>query len=889
MEALSTSNEQDTVMSDLNQTTNRSHELPASDTSDKAARPAFCKLENDLGAPASAAAPIDLAGIASRYKIERAKAMDWAVNDMKFLVYDDTDSKLHGYDSDDEDGMLAFAQESSLNHEDDVEELPIASSSHQQHTQGKTCRVCSVYPEFPHAWKARKFRLVKPTLDHSEKEGHAVDLCQHYVAVSYCWPPRDEKPAPRQYQVRDLDNTVRSNRALDDVLDRAVDFANTSGLRMIWIDQECLPQPSDDSPKADWDEQGLGIQSMDIVYNRAKVTAGLLDVHIDTQAQLNAVEALMYFERERVRSMVDHEFCYHILDILYRTSLDRWYTRAWVVQESLCAGSKFVLTFRRGTGLSFPFKFRAGYQAESESRPYHSLDDNPQGLSSNIVCVPLESFWDMIDAMNSLLGRDFVSLGTQLVRYGGTQSYAMPDARVAIQAADSLHPRFIKGNTAQHIIMIYCRGHYGKRPTINAAAAITLLKRRQCYHDTDRLAIVANMCDYDFRLDTRAVGRSCTSLSQAMLALALNNGDTSLLVPETYKPLDEISVNLAQSEHSNGSVLFAEFPVRAAGIDHCSARNFMNFRLQSSRPGYATPAGVQLPAYIWSVDCYADFTPIRSRWAKQWESIKCWSISATRLKGESPGQFRARQQAIAKRFSEPGVDNLARLEFEVSGCIPKDSVIWRGIDNTDVQVRRFINARRVMGHNEMRNIVTRVLFDILRYAPSSLESAQHGRALADAMWHSIRTDQALGSKNELPDHVDEAFFLHNDILQRPSATLQLEEERDGGSFAQLWFVDRIMENGGLWCGHYTKSWKAMSKSTDQPSNTEPSVTEPHFGASTLVRSPEQGKGKAPAPSGPDMSKKSIVNRQISYQLLARLVISSYTLTPRESSTAKLKQ
>lgn len=81
------------------------------------------------------------------------------------------------------------------------------------------------------------------------------------------------------------------------------------------------------------------------------VMAGLLDVNIDTQAQLNAIEALMYFDRERVQSLVDHEFCYHVLNLLYRTSLDRWYTRAWVVQESLCAGSKLVLTFRRSTGL----------------------------------------------------------------------------------------------------------------------------------------------------------------------------------------------------------------------------------------------------------------------------------------------------------------------------------------------------------------------------------------------------------------------------------------------------------------------------------------------------------------------------------------------------------
>jgi NADPH-dependent ferric siderophore reductase len=61
----------------------------------------------------------------------------------------------------------------------------------------------------------------------------SIDICIHHVAVSYVWPPRDETPIPRSYTVRDLDEPVRASRALDDVLDRAVDFANSCGLRMI--------------------------------------------------------------------------------------------------------------------------------------------------------------------------------------------------------------------------------------------------------------------------------------------------------------------------------------------------------------------------------------------------------------------------------------------------------------------------------------------------------------------------------------------------------------------------------------------------------------------------------------------------------------------------------
>lgn len=292
------------------------------------------KLENDLLDLTPNSSSVDFAQIAeiSRYKFERAKAWHWAMDDMKFLVYDDTDIKINGYDSDDEDGKTAYAQWLSCEHEEDVKVLPESSSSNKADVESP-CRVCPSYPEFPHSWKPQKFRLVNPTIDHSE-DGHPVDLCQHYIAVSYCWPPRDEAPAPRSYQVRDLNGQIRQSRALDDVLDRAVDVANTCGLRMIWIDQECLPQPTKESPQVNQYEQELGIQAMDIVYNRAIVTAGILDVIIDTQAQLDALEALMFFDKARVQTLIDHEFCYLILDILYNASLDRWYTRAWVVQES---------------------------------------------------------------------------------------------------------------------------------------------------------------------------------------------------------------------------------------------------------------------------------------------------------------------------------------------------------------------------------------------------------------------------------------------------------------------------------------------------------------------------------------------------------------------------
>lgn len=222
----------------------------------------------------------------------------------------------------------------------------------------------------------------------------------------------------------------------------------------------------------------------------------------------------------------------------------------------------------------------------------------------------------------------------------------------------------------------------------------------------------------------------------------------------------------------------------------------MNFELQSVELGHVTSAGLQFPAYIWSVDAYADFTPIQKSWADTWNSLKCLRMIVDRVKDDTSAQFHVRQAVITHRFSEPGMSELARLENQVAGHIPNDSVIWKGISNTNVTVLGYVDSKRVMGHPAMRDIVTRVLLDALRHSSVSLQDTGHAQGLANAMWHSIRIDQAPDSDAELPDDVNEAFFYQKDILAQPFATFQFEENFDG-TFAQLWFIEHIMKDGGL--------------------------------------------------------------------------------------------
>src|SRR2546423_5680856 len=63
-------------------------------------------------------------------------------------------------------------------------------------------------------------------------------------------------------------------------------FAALPGYSLIWIDKECIMQ---DDPQ----DKELGIQSMDLVYERAPLCVALLDYTIETQEQLNLLAIAM--------------------------------------------------------------------------------------------------------------------------------------------------------------------------------------------------------------------------------------------------------------------------------------------------------------------------------------------------------------------------------------------------------------------------------------------------------------------------------------------------------------------------------------------------------------------------------------------------------------------
>ncbi|KXH37677.1 hypothetical protein CNYM01_12187 [Colletotrichum nymphaeae SA-01] len=645
------------------------------------------------------------------------------------------------------------------------------------------CRICSKLPTFPHDEKTRNFRLFKPVDEFphlvTQRPGN-VDVCVHYVAVSYCWPEetKDEDgntvPPITESKVRDLNGRPRPARALDDVLDRAVDFAKTFGLRMIWIDQECLPQPKEDGSEVDKAYQRLGVQALDIVYPRAIVTAGL-HASIITQAQMSAIDFLTDHDAEELRYMSLHPQLFEeALGFLHMVQSDEWYTRAWVIQEAVSAGNGMVLVFRRGPDVVNTPTYRT--DRKKRSTPRHTLDTERRVLQSEIICIPVDLFRALVQTCKSLLEQRFQVLGQALVR-ARTNNNTIP----ILSIAESLHPKI---TARQHETGIHMYGGtiYGGRQKVNAATALTLLKSRHCRDVQDRLTILANMCSYEIRLDTDRVVKECDSLRLGILAIALLNGDTSILVPEVYEDHGEEIGDPGPSVDRRVGSLLSPFDTNFRGISSYAVQDGKLFNPALYKHSFDSERkALHLCAYLWTVDDILDLSTLKYQYADVWHMMKCLQVTVERQKEESFDEFYGRKCLITHHFSKKYVMGQAKLEIIHHGAMAIDSSIWKGLDARGVKVETYLDAYRVEAEPEMQRLVAEIFFAILRYL------------------HGLSTIQSLGIANSGNRSARMPSTKGSRTCQ--TRTLQLDKDRRGGYF-QAWIVDRIMQEGFLLVGRY---------------------------------------------------------------------------------------
>ncbi|KAL8391578.1 hypothetical protein RB595_010267 [Gaeumannomyces hyphopodioides] len=702
-----------------------------------------------------------------------------------------------------------------------------------------TCKICTRVPEFPSDKKTRTFRLFSPSVECPEivENPDYDNICGHFVAISHCWPlpapdgcGEDQKP--KTCRVREIDGTKRTARALDDVLDRAVDFANMVGFRMIWIDHECLPQPTEESPQEDKEYQRIGVQAMDMVYQRALVTASFHGGLVVSQQQVDAIHTILHSSDYGLITEIynppspgqPNEFrlaVAHAIEFLQAVAGDPSYTRAWVAQEAVSAGNQRFLVFRRAPAVVGRTRFRGLDGIYHKGRPRHSLDDREPKLPFEVIGIALHEFNLLLQKLKLCyrsFGRPW-AMDLRLLHH---------NALSTIQAAEALHPNLALKDSGWLEPRISLPTLYGDdRKALSAATALTLLSTRECRDTQDRIPILANMCRYEHRIETADAVANCRSLRVAILSLALLNSDLSLLVPEMYTCREETISDdgstlpgcICNVLYDGG--LFSPFDRHPGNIRDPYPQSFDRFRPTTYRELHGAglvKGGLRMAAYLWTVNKKLDLGFLRDQHCDTWNSLKAIQVDC---KGSSNARIYQMEQQFKPSMD---VESERRIRAEVmrleDGILPKDSALWGDLPPGDENFRLVFDTDMIEETSSMQQTVAEVIFDILGKISRFPDPLAAG--LADSIWQSLRAGAVPGGQTDLPDVVCDELFAHPDVMADPFKTLKLDKDmgNPGGGYHQTWFVERIMQQGALWVWRYNRPAVNEAAQQETPADTD---------------------------------------------------------------------
>lgn len=310
-----------------------------------------------------------------------------------------------------------------------------------------------------------------------------------YIAVSYCWDRKHvdwftERDSPSIHIMTENSN-IQSSSTPPDVLHRAIAFALNHHLNAIWIDQECILQ-EDAQDKED------GIQAMDFVYQESSHPVAIAEFSFRTQEEVDVFASIA----DPDEYPFDPSKIGELHNLLADLSTDAWFSRAWTLQEAVSAGVSMILL------LSCP------------------LDIDTPSCFGEIPGEIEISIWDFQEAMVN--ARNLIEQGLAADLW--------PDSNIAVQASNFAD---VLWNYIPTIIPATIPNSRERdsshRQECNAAEAISFLHDRKNRFLRDRLIILANLCNYEQRIDPAVFESLQCGFSICALTLSILNGDMSLL------------------------------------------------------------------------------------------------------------------------------------------------------------------------------------------------------------------------------------------------------------------------------------------------------------------------------------------------------------------------
>ncbi|GIZ45763.1 hypothetical protein CKM354_000891600 [Cercospora kikuchii] len=318
---------------------------------------------------------------------------------------------------------------------------------------------------------------------HNDRQLHLTTTsetpdCCHYIAVSYCWTSTGQAPYTGQpFTLQTSNNPPRPPSCTFSLLDRVIQFASWKQVSLIWIDQECIDQ-------SDPQDKNVGIQSMDFVYQQASYCLAVLEATITEQRHLTALSELL----ENNVEMDDLEMIQDVCEALRIVMSDQWFERAWCLQESVSGNRQMTLSVRCSEDLEVPDLLGSAVTGcfEMELSELHHTIVSSLGLHLDQVSESLDP--------------------ATLERY----------RQVINDWYENMAPDVSDDFDIE------------ARTVCNASQALNYLSRRQNSVVADRLAILANLCRYEIRLNIQAVDVLGFGFSICAYILAIMNGDFSI-------------------------------------------------------------------------------------------------------------------------------------------------------------------------------------------------------------------------------------------------------------------------------------------------------------------------------------------------------------------------
>lgn len=420
-----------------------------------------------------------------------------------------------------------------------------------------------------------------------------------YIAVSYCWERSNLEwftdLSKEPIEILEAGISKRPSTVPPDVLHRSVAYAKHRDINAIWIDQECINQD-------DEIEKENGIQAMDIVYQESRHPIAILQYCFESQVELDVFSSLF----GRVDEMYTPDQIEVLYVVLSDISDDPWFSRAWTLQEATSAGASMMLL------IGCP-----------------GLDKCPSfGPIPGEFEISVREFQDCM-AMAVVFIEERLEAGT------------WSDSNLAISA-------FNRASEMWNLIPTIYSGSAERdsshRQQCTAAEALTLLEDRANSVFSDRLAIMANICNYEVRIDSKVLEQPDSSFSACALTLAVLNGDMSLLAGclerapilkdkradcRSVRPLFYWNDNSDSSANAYGFSWGPRPSGSLSNIIYLEENNRM-FRLM---PATLSTSGLKVCGILWEIKQLIRVPKTKRRFFSKWrEELDLWDAEI--LKGE---------------------------------------------------------------------------------------------------------------------------------------------------------------------------------------------------------------------------------------------------------------